>query len=200
MEVARTPLWIGAFLMAWATALGPIISRQPRQSSRFDPAHYPLLANILLILTPSLFVASIVPLSWVLGRTFDKCFAMFLALDSRLVQAGINYEQGPFMDSTGLEMMVVQLKAQSDDVSMAWRNTWLVWCSYIVILFAVRPSRPSPNRTHMIALSSSPTPASLSTTTSARNSTLSKLDLQDLPTRPNDVLSHLRTDRSSSLS
>lgn len=134
--------------MAWATAIGPIISRQPRQSSRFDPAHYPLAANILLILIPSLMVTSIVPLSFILGRTFDDCYATFVALDSKLVQASIDFEQGVLMDPTSLSTMVDELQGRSASVSLAWRNTWLLWCFYIVVLFAVRPLRIHPNSTH----------------------------------------------------
>jgi hypothetical protein len=127
--------------MAWATALAPLMAREPNPKNWLDVANYPLLVNAYFIIPPLLFVASDIPLILIVNRQFNESFALFRELDAELGAASIAAAAGMIgkVDIAGLEAKGTVLRASFDRVVESWKRFWIIDSTFVALLFVVSP-------------------------------------------------------------
>lgn len=131
-----------ALSQAWATALAPILSRQPSPSTRFDVAHYPWLANIFFLLIPCITFGVIIWLSLIASNHYNTAFRLYRLVDAALVKASAAWEAGIAVDTSRMAAVRLELKRDAGLIIESWRLVWVAWSAFVALELAVRSSLP----------------------------------------------------------
>lgn len=138
----RTPYFIAAWFLTWATSTSPILSRSPNAvTSKYNPTKYPIVVNIFFVAVPILVVAIILPLSCIATQGTNEVWYMTVELRNRLSMDAEAFESG---NMTGL----IDPRNMLEDFHVAcipiWQETvknvqkvWWSWSIFTAFLFTV---------------------------------------------------------------
>lgn len=123
--------------MAWATALSPLLSRQPHSGLTLDFSRFPLVVNAYYLGSLLVFYALIAPFIYILNKQYNEFFTLYSTIDAALGEASRALQMGMLSDVSSLGAMKTQLLGMSEGIYESFRTVWIIYSVSSTVLFIV---------------------------------------------------------------